>query len=313
MIELTCIATIRDVALKAKVRDGITTRKMRMRLEREYDDEIAAALGPDAIRARALLKSGGAAKIELPMDAIEASAILKNVASDIVKLPMIVGIKAVGKAPETLDDVTPPSISMLFEFSYDRAALIWFGESFGGQAEITLTPRQLELIKDPPKANTGPVEMRRTSAGIETRTPLVAPVLTPADLAAELADDRAAAETPEEAEAARAERLAEEAMDELGAVLSKYSTAVSLAADEAMTAAVVEELEDMQGVPYFLATLTSETGVSEAEADTRSGAMFALRAKVLDVLHEKELDGAPRVGLKIPAGAKAKVHKGGKS
>jgi hypothetical protein len=320
MIELTCVATIRDVALKAKTSDGVTTRKMRMRLEREFDDEIAAALGTDAIKARALLKSGALAKAEMPLDAIKASALLKNVESAVVKLPLIVGLKAIGKAPDSLDGDTPPSISMLFEFVYTREALVWFGESFGGTAEITITPQQLELLKDTRKP--GEPTGKKPHPLIAAAAAQAMGTLTKEHVDAARAyvddrrdiagggsdDDRANAASPEEAEAARAERIAREKADQRAAEGERFAPEIIAAADEAEARFTFMEAECESG-PYVVAQFESPTHKMEADGDDREDARLNLRFKLMTVLTADAAAGAPKVGLQVPAGAKAKTHK----
>jgi hypothetical protein len=305
MIELVCVATIRDVALKAKTSDGVTTRKMRMTLTREYDDLIAAALGPDAVKARALLKSGGAAKVELPLDAIKASAILKNVESAIVRLPLIVGIKAVGKAPDSADGETPPSISMLFEFGYTRESLVWFGETFGGTCEITITPQQLELIRDTPPSLAALSELARRSDEALERLRATMPAGTTVTLT-DGDDDRATAATPEEAEANRAARLEVALAAQREAEESLYPATMIDAANEAQPRATFEDCEDEKLAAYVVAKLETPTHVMEAEGDTRDLARAALRAKLLAQLKIDADAGAPKAFLKAPSRGKGK-------
>ena len=52
MIEFTATMTIRAVALKAKTKDGVTARRIRLTIEREFDDELAASLGPGRVGLR---------------------------------------------------------------------------------------------------------------------------------------------------------------------------------------------------------------------------------------------------------------------
>jgi len=325
MIEFTCTATIRDVKLSAKVKDGITTRKIKMTLEREYDDFLAASLGSDAIAARKLLKSGGLEKATIPLDAVRASATLRNFEGTRVAVPLICGVKAEGKAPDTIGDEVPPSIKMQFEFVYSREALLFFGESLGMSAEITLVPQQLELLKDPP-ASSGRSAVERavdefkrsipagtrvaiTAGGEKAELVGTGPGRPIGDGAAvESDDDRAHAASPEDAEAARASRLAAEKADQRAAEGERYAPEIIAAADDAEAGFTFTDCEEDAG-PYVLAKFESPTHVMEADGDDRTDARLNLRLKLLEQLTTDALAGAPKVGLQVPAGAKPKTHK----
>src|SRR6266849_6576559 len=95
MIEMTHTMTIRSVALRAKTKDGITSRRIRLTIEREFCDDIASSLGMDAKRVRKLLSDGALAKAEIPLDAIEASMKLKNVENQALKIAAVKGVRAI--------------------------------------------------------------------------------------------------------------------------------------------------------------------------------------------------------------------------
>lgn len=101
MIEFTSTMTIRAVGMRAKTKDGVTSRRIRLTIEREFDDDLAAAIGADAKRVRKLLSDGALAKGEIPMDAIEASMRLKNVESSRLRIDAVKGVRAVAKAPKS--------------------------------------------------------------------------------------------------------------------------------------------------------------------------------------------------------------------
>jgi hypothetical protein len=318
MIEFTTTATVKAVTIKSKVKDGVTTRKLRFTLEKDFDDDIAAAFGPDAVKARKLLASGAMARCELPPDAVTASARLKNVESIAINLPAIAGVKAVGKSPDSLDGETPPSVQLTWECFMTREAAIWFCENVGGRCEFQVTPQQLSLLKDTPgsRLDAASAAFDRLKAAIpagmkasviaDGRAMTIVDKRSEAEAAAD--DDRAAAASPEEAEAARAERIAREKADQRAAEGERFAPEIIAAADEAEARFTFMEAECESG-PYVVAQFESPTHKMEADGDDRNDARLTLRLKVLEVLTADAAAGAPKVGLQVPAGAKAKTHK----
>lgn len=147
MIELTSVMTIRAVALKAKTKDGVTVRRIRMTVEREFDDDMAASLGADATRIRKLLSDGAMAKAEIPLDAIEAEMRIKNVESSSLKIAAVKGVRAVAKAPPSVGGEMPPSIALMWDFAFADDVVVFLANSLGQTVSVDITPRQLELIK----------------------------------------------------------------------------------------------------------------------------------------------------------------------
>jgi hypothetical protein len=318
MIDFTTTATVKAVTIKSKVKDGVTTRKLRFTLEKDFDDDIAAAFGPDAVKARKLLSTGAMARCELPLDAVTASARLKNIESVALSLPAISGVKAVGKMPDSLDGETPPSVQMTWECFMTREAAIWFCENVGGRCEFSVTPQQLSLLKDTPgarldsasaafdrlmKAVPDGAKVSVRSGGQEV---VIADKRSPAEIAAD--DDRAGATSPEEAEAARAERIAREKAEALAREIEVFGARTVADANIALERVLFENMEDDRG-PYVIATLDTPSGKFDVEKPTREEALAEMRDRVLHALHQDALAGAPKVGLQVPTGAKAKTHK----
>lgn len=143
MFELECEANLKSVTLSVKEKDGLTVRRCKMVLEREFDDLIAAAIGSGAKKARSGLISGEMEKVVMPITALTCSADLRAGKKDRVAIGSVVGVKATGKA--TSEDETPPSIELEFEFLFDEAAWAFLGRNCGALATITMEQRQQEL------------------------------------------------------------------------------------------------------------------------------------------------------------------------
>lgn len=145
MFDLDCQASIAKVTVSAKTKDGVTLRKVRIALDREFDDLLAAAIGRDAKRALEGLAKGGLVKATMPLDAVSASLKLSALEGDEVAIPRVLGVKAVASAPT--DEDSPPSVRLEFEFAFSDAAWTFFGRNIGGFATISIKQAQMELAK----------------------------------------------------------------------------------------------------------------------------------------------------------------------
>jgi hypothetical protein len=150
-MDLTITAVIAKVSLTTKQKDDVIRRVCKVTLAREFDNMIAAAMGPDAKEALAALETGGISKVEIPLDAITASAkFVCGSSSNVAAIPVLRGVKATGKASK--DEEFPPSIRLEFEFDFLTEAWIFFGRNHTAWGEITLAAVQPELPFGPPSA-----------------------------------------------------------------------------------------------------------------------------------------------------------------
>jgi hypothetical protein len=137
-------ASIKSARVKVTEEGAHPLRTIRLALEREFDHEIADALGEDAGTALEGLRSGGMTKVVLPIDAISASAVVDG--QERIRLERIVGVKAtasVGKAKEDAD--APLKVKLEFDFPFQRDVWLMLGEEAGDVVGVTLTRRQLEI------------------------------------------------------------------------------------------------------------------------------------------------------------------------
>jgi len=146
MFDLQLQAGIRSVNVKVRSKDGVTRRKCRMVLEREFDTVIAAGLGADARAALLALETGGMESCVLPMDGLEADAQLTAELGEHIEIKGLIGVKAKASKPAGKDgDELPPSIKLEFEFAFDVAAWTFLGQHAGTTAVLLLKRKQLEL------------------------------------------------------------------------------------------------------------------------------------------------------------------------
>jgi hypothetical protein len=144
MIDIEIQAAIAKVSLFVKEDDGVIVRKSQMKLDREFDDEIAAGIGGDARKVLTSLRGHGISKVVIPIDAIDAQAVIVgSLTGESIKIPSLRGIKATGTAPKDADDVARISLEM--ECQYDREIWKFLGDNCGGYCRLTLKQRQLSL------------------------------------------------------------------------------------------------------------------------------------------------------------------------
>lgn len=142
MFDVEFMASIKTIKVKVAEKNGILQRRCVVVLEREFDDMVAAGLGPDARVALEALRDGGMTSCVLPIGGINASGRFV-VESDRVDVGELVGVKATGKA--SADDEFPPSVALELELPWSESAWIFLGRYCGGYAHLTLTQRQTTL------------------------------------------------------------------------------------------------------------------------------------------------------------------------
>lgn len=149
-LEIELEANVKKVELVTKLDKSVVIRRMRIRLEREFDPLLARAIGGDSADVLAALKGGGLEKGVIPIDQILVRMSLHvsgGKAKDEVIIPGAVGRKATATAPKDTDEDLMPSIMLEFEFPFTEAAWSWFGRNAGGFANVEFSPAQLKLAK----------------------------------------------------------------------------------------------------------------------------------------------------------------------
>lgn len=214
MFDTEIRAEIKSAKVKVTEDGSFKFRMVRMALEREFDDELAAIIGGDARTALDCLREGGMSKAILPIDAISARGVL--VGKERIEIERISGMKvtcSIGKAKQ--DETAPLKVKMEFEFKFDKAAWSLLGDETGDTVSLTLTRNQLDLpgtSKAPAAAAAAPPAETKAN-GKKIRTPKAKlgtkHAEDPADVAGDIVEPQDAA-TPEEAEDIRAQRLREQ-------------------------------------------------------------------------------------------------------
>jgi hypothetical protein len=142
MFDIEVSAGIKAIRVKAKEKNGVVARICTMIIDREFDDEIATALGADARQALQSLRGGGLSSCVLPTEALEVNARLVS-DHDQVDIPALKGVQARGDAGA--EDM-PPSICLEFEFPFSEPAWVFLGKHCGAVARVTFRSRQLTLV-----------------------------------------------------------------------------------------------------------------------------------------------------------------------
>jgi hypothetical protein len=149
MFDLQLVASVKSIKVKVKKsKSNVYVRTCTAVFEREFDFEIAAALGGDAREALEALRSGGMKSCVLPMDRVNVQGTLRSSdGDDTVDLAELDGVKATGVADETEGDF-PPSILLEFDFAFNEPAWVFLGKHCGSLAFLTCRRRQLDLAVD---------------------------------------------------------------------------------------------------------------------------------------------------------------------
>jgi hypothetical protein len=141
--EFTVAVKIENVTLDIKTIDDIEHRKVVIKLARDFDDTIAAALGGDAKQILTSLRRHGQEKAYINIDRLNAKAILVAPKGEKVTIPALHGTTAVAVAGK---DDEPPLIRLEVDFFYDHDAWAFMGQHARGTVEITFKQRQQELL-----------------------------------------------------------------------------------------------------------------------------------------------------------------------
>jgi len=140
-MDIELAASLAKVTLGTKNISGLLIRKCRMAFDREFDDEIAAALGGGAKKALAGLRAHDLQKVVMGIDTVNVSARLRC-GDDTVSVGQCRGEKATGKAG---DDDEPPMIRLAFETAYNDDVWSFLGRNCGAYVSLEFKDSQLTL------------------------------------------------------------------------------------------------------------------------------------------------------------------------
>jgi hypothetical protein len=206
-------------------------RTCRMGLEAMLDSGIAQSVGGNfGVDALQALRDLTTTKVEFPIDAITARAELVGLpGTDPISLEEVTGIKAVAsvKKPKADGASEPPMVKLEFDFPFSDGAWLFLGKNSGAWIQLTLyrAEKQLELptatkpsADNPTIAGPGfsiplltPEKARElAAAGKESPPGPWRPRVVQGGAAQDERDVNQIADTPDEAEQMRADRLAEQ-------------------------------------------------------------------------------------------------------
>ncbi|MEP6651797.1 MAG: hypothetical protein ABJA82_00470 [Myxococcales bacterium] len=136
-------ASIAKVTLGVKDYKGAIVRKCLMAFDREFDGELAAALGGGAKMALKGLQAKEMTQVVIDIDAIEAKAVLVS-GDDTCGIDIVRGKKATFT---TAGDEDGEILKARLEFESAYADEVWsfLGRNCGAYVRIDFTSRQMEL------------------------------------------------------------------------------------------------------------------------------------------------------------------------
>lgn len=149
---IECSAVMANISVRAKTKDGITSRLCKVKFRRDFDETIAQAIGGDAKKALVGLKSGGISSVEFPITGVRVSTTLTAESGDSAQIGAALGTKAVAKAAKQLQlegaDATEdnqPKVVLEFEFPFDEIVWMFVGRNCGAQARLKFDLIQLDI------------------------------------------------------------------------------------------------------------------------------------------------------------------------
>lgn len=160
---------IAKVSLRVKEKDDVVRRIVRVTFSREFDDEIADALGKEAKQARKALKDYAMVDATIPLEEIVAKAkITCGFENNAITVAEMTGVRAKGKCGKEATDkkeATPPKIELSFDMPFAEAPWTFFGRNARAWATLELSGLQRELPNlDPAKAPNGQAKSRANGA-----------------------------------------------------------------------------------------------------------------------------------------------------
>lgn len=142
-IDITFAAQINKVQASVVAKEGVIRRTVKLTLAREFDVMLAQALGKDARKALALLEAGSLSEATIPIDRIVATGVLQSMGQEVKIMPMR-GVVAKAKS-SNIDEQTPCSIKLDFEFEWEKEAWVFLGWNLSAVAEVSIAAIQKEM------------------------------------------------------------------------------------------------------------------------------------------------------------------------
>lgn len=141
-MDIEIAASIAKVTLVMKGVNALIVRRCKMAFDREFDPEIAAALGSGAKKALAALRAGDLEKCVISIDRVNVEANLVC-GKDKVAIKACHGEKATCKAGKDQED--PPSIRLEFQAMYTDDVWSFLGRNCGSYVHLAFKDTQLTL------------------------------------------------------------------------------------------------------------------------------------------------------------------------
>jgi hypothetical protein len=187
--------------------DGRSLRRVRFKLERDFDEDLAKAIGNTGTKALDAVSDRTLTKAVAVIDAVHGEMVLKT-GEEVITIPAADGFKltaAAGKIPKNPDaDEGPPTLKLEFDAGMTEDLWAFLGRHAGDFVRVTYHNRQLSLAldgEDGEKKADSPVKPAKAKRGRKASA---------AKHPAEDPEDPQLAATPEQAEDVVAQRRREE-------------------------------------------------------------------------------------------------------
>jgi hypothetical protein len=149
-LDLKLTASISKILLRAKAKDDVVKRLVRVTFTKDFDDEIAAELGKDAQNALKGLSDLGLERVVIPLSAVVATGKLSFdmppakvgglVEKDKITIKAMRGWKAVATAGKKEDEA--PVIAITFEFDLFESAFLFLARHLAAWVDVSLKSDQ---------------------------------------------------------------------------------------------------------------------------------------------------------------------------
>ena len=155
MFDMDLSAQLAKVTVAAKAAAGSVRRIITVTFAREFDEEIADALGREAKHALRAMKARAISDVSIPMDALIVSGKLTAL-EDKIEIPRMRGVRAKAKwGKKGEDEELPPSIMLDFETSYSDDVWMFLGRNVMVYGTIKLKRLQQALAFPAPGGPSG--------------------------------------------------------------------------------------------------------------------------------------------------------------
>lgn len=193
--------------------DGRALRRVRFKLERDFDEELATAIGNTGTAALEAVSERTFTKAVAAIDGVHGKMELKT-GDEKITIADADGFKltaAAGKVPKNPDaDEGPPTLKLEFDTAMDEALWAFLGRHAGDFVRVTYHNRQLSLALEgnggAKKAEGNPEAKPKAKRGRRAKA-------TAAQEPADDHDEAQEAATPEDAEEVRTQREREAAAE----------------------------------------------------------------------------------------------------